>query len=90
MCGCGGGLWAAAASGVTGFVTGVDMDLSVPACQHGADDDAGDGDVEPDGVGPAGELAVRAEAAREREEECDEHQGSATTESRMWLIRMAM
>ena len=26
--------------------------------EHGVDDDAGDGDVEPDGEGPAGEFAV--------------------------------
>ncbi len=40
--------------------------------QHGVDDDAGDGDVEPDGKGPAGEASMGGEAAGEREEEGDE------------------
>ncbi len=34
---------------------------------------AGDGDVEPDGEGPAGDTAVHGEAAGQREEEGGEH-----------------
>lgn len=39
---------------------------------HPVDDDAGDGDVEPDGPGIAGEFAVRRKAPGEREEKRNE------------------
>jgi len=40
--------------------------------EHGVDDDAADRNVEPDGVRPARETAMRREASGEREEEGDE------------------
>src|SRR5258705_6267507 len=40
--------------------------------QHGVDDDAADRHVEPDGIRPARETAMRGEASREREEKSDE------------------
>src|ERR1700738_2798887 len=41
---------------------------------HDVDDDSGDGDVEPDGEGVAGEALVRGESSGEREEEGDENE----------------
>ncbi len=42
---------------------------------HEVDDDSGDGDVEPDGEGVAGELLVGGEASGEGEEKGDEDEG---------------
>src|ERR1700722_7054210 len=45
--------------------------------QHGVDDDAGDGDIEPYRIGPARKAAMRREATGEREKESNQDHGKA-------------
>src|ERR1700678_980339 len=43
--------------------------------EHGVDNNAGDRDIEPDGIGPACKAAMRGKAARERKEKSNEDHG---------------